>query len=74
METYVNLYISSDGENISSIHKMMLGLGLKPTLGEHDFVYNWNGIVTIEEEIIFIEKIQSVLKGTGTMLRFTTKR
>ena len=49
-------------------------MGLKPTLGDHDFVYNWNGIVNIEEEIEFIEKIQSALRGTGAMLRFTTKR
>ena len=74
METYVDLFISSDGENITSIHKKMLGMGLKPTLGDHDFVYNWNGIVNIEEEIEFIQKIQLALRGTGAMLRFTTKR
>ena len=59
METYVDVYISSDGKGISDIHKILLDMGLKPTLGDHDFMYNWNGIVTIEEEIVFIEKIQS---------------
>ena len=49
-------------------------MGLKPTIGEHDFIYNWNGLVTIEEEIEFIDKIQQNLKGTGVTLRFKTMR
>lgn len=74
METYINLFISSDGENIKSIHKKMIDMGLKPTIGEHDFVYSWTGIVTIDEELDFIEKVQKKLKGTGAILRFTSVR
>ena len=74
METYVDLYLNSDGEKASIIHKYLLELGLKPTIGDHDFVYDWKGIVNIDEEIQFIENIQMKLKGTGTILRFQTIR
>ena len=74
METYVDIYLQVDGTKASIIHKKILQLGLKPTIGEHDFIYNWNRIVTIEEEIKFIDKIQSELKGTGAILKFTTIR
>jgi len=74
METYVDIFINVDGEKISIIHKKLIEMGLKPTIGEHDFVYNWTGIVTIDEEIKFFEKIQSNLKGTGVILRFISIR
>ena len=74
MDTYVDLFISSDGKKITTIHNKMIEMGLKPTIGEHDFVYSWTGIVTIDEELEFIEKIQSKLKGTGAILRFTSIR
>ena len=74
METYIDVYFSVDGEKASIIHKKILSLGFKPTIGDHDFIYNWNGIVNIEEEITFIDKIQSKLEGTGAFLKFTTIR
>lgn len=74
METYIDIYLSTDGEKSSMIHKKLVEHGLKPTIGEHDFIYNWKGIVTMEEEIKFIDKIQSALQGSGAFLRFTTIR
>lgn len=70
----MDIFINVDGEKLSIIHKKLIGMGLKPTIGEHDFVYNWKGIITIDEEIKFIEKIQSNLRGTGVILRFTSIR
>jgi len=49
-------------------------LGLKPTIGEHDFVYDWKGIADIEEEMKLIDNIQSALIGTKTILKFKTAR
>jgi len=74
METYVDVFINADGAKISTIHNKMIEMGLKPTIGEHDFVYNWKGITTIEEEIRFIEFIQDKLRGTGVILKFVTLR
>ena len=74
METYIDLYINVDGQKISAIHSKIIEMGFKPTIGEHDFVYSWKGIVTIDEEIKFIEKLQNHLKGTGAILKFSSVR
>jgi hypothetical protein len=74
METYIDVYISSEGEKASVIHKKLEEMNLKPTIGDHDYVYNWDCLATIEEELKFIEKIQSKLKGTGVILKFKTMR
>ena len=74
METYIDLYVNPDGEKATKVYKKIIEMGFKPTIGEHDFVYSWTGIVAIEEELEFVEKIQSKLKGTGAFLRFTSIR
>ena len=74
METYVDVFMNVDGEKASVIHNKLIKLGLKPTIGEHDFIYNWKGIASIEEEIKLIDRIQEELKGTGVILKFKTMR
>jgi len=74
METYIDIFLNPDGEKISVIHKKLTEMGLKSTIGEHDYIYNWNCIVKMDEEIQFIDKVLSNLKGTGVILRFTTIR
>jgi hypothetical protein len=74
METFIDVYLNVDGERASIIYKKLISLGLKPTIGEHDFVYDWKSIVDIEEELNFIEDIQSKLKGSKVILKFTTIR
>lgn len=74
MDTYIDVFLNVDSEKISVIHNKLINLGLKPTIGEHDFVYKWKGIVSIEEELNFIENIQSELKGTGAILKFKSIR
>jgi hypothetical protein len=74
METFIDVYLNVDGEKASIIYKKLISLGLKPTIGEHDFVYDWKSIVDIEEELNFIEDIQSKLKGSKVILKFTTIR
>jgi hypothetical protein len=74
METYIDVYISSDGAKSSEILKKLVEMELKPSIGEHDFIHDWKGIVSIEEEIELIDRIQEKLKGTGVILKFTTNR
>ena len=74
METYVDVFLSTTGEKASAINKKLLEIGLKPTIGEHDYIYNWKGIVTIDEELKFIDEIQDKLKNTGAILKFKTTR
>ncbi|MBN2599934.1 MAG: hypothetical protein JXA75_05285 [Candidatus Thermoplasmatota archaeon] len=74
METFVDLFLSSDGEKASEIQRRLQKLGLKPALGDHDFIYDWNKVVDANEIVAFADTIQSQLKGTGVILRFTTVR
>ena len=74
METFVDVYMNVDGEKGSVIFRKLNELGLKYYVGEHDFVYDWKGIAPIQEELKLIDKIQSQLKGTGALLKFTTIR
>ena len=74
MKTYVEVYVSADGEKASVISERLHEMGLKPTIGEHDFVYNWKENVPLSEVLQFIDRIQSKLKGTGAILNFSTIR
>ena len=72
MKTYVEVYVSADGEKASVITDKLLELGLKSTIGEHDFVYNWKDEQVLTEVLKFVDRIQSKLKGSGAMLKFST--
>jgi len=74
MKTYVEVYVSANGEKASVITDKLFELGLKPTIGEHDFVYNWKEEVTLNEVLKFVDKIQSKLKNSGAILKFSTFR
>ena len=74
METYIDIFFSTDGEKASIIEKKLKDMGLKTNIGEHDFVYDWGKIVDYSEVIDFVDKIQSNLKGSGAILKFTTIR
>jgi hypothetical protein len=74
MKTYVEVFVSADGEKASVISKKLLEMGLEPTIGEHDFVYNWKETASISMVLDFVDRVQSKLKGTGAILNFTTIR
>ena len=74
METYIDVFHNTDGEKASIIFNRLKEIGLKYHIGEHDFIYDWKRIVSITEELDFIDRIQEKLKGTGAILKFTTFR
>lgn len=74
METYIDIFLSADGEKASIVEKKLTDIGLKTTIGGHDYVYDWGKVVDSSEVINFIDKIQSNLKGTGVILKITTIR
>ncbi len=74
METYLDVYLHADGVKASVIYEKLLEMGFKPTIGDHDFVYNWKRIVNLEEEIAFVDTVQTALKDTRALLRFSTMR
>lgn len=74
METYVDVFVNTDGKKASIIFDILTKLGLKYYIGEHDFFYDWKKIATINDELSLVDKIQEKLKGTGAILKFTTIR
>ena len=74
MKTYVEVLVNADGEKASVISEKLLEIGLKPAIGQHDFVYNWKDDVTLSEVLKFVDRVQSKLKGTGAILNFSTIR
>lgn len=74
METYIDLFLNADGEKASEIQRRLRELGLKPTIGDHDFVYDWKGVADAAEIAAFADKVQAHLKGTGVILKFNTVR
>lgn len=74
METYIDIFLSTDGEKASVIEKKLNEMGLKTNICEHDFVYDWGKIVDYSKVLDFVDKIQSKLKGKGVILKFITIR
>jgi hypothetical protein len=74
MKTYVEVLVNADGEKASVITERLINMGLKSTIGEHDFVYKWKDDVTLAEVLNFIDRVQLKLKGTGAILNFSTIR
>lgn len=74
METFIDVYLDVDGEKISIIFEKLTELGLKHHIGDHDFIYDWKKAAPISEELALFDKIQEKIKGTGTILKFTTIR
>lgn len=58
---------------MSEVVKRFEELGFKPTLGMHDFLYEWKETkVTAEKVIDLIDKVQEKLKGMNIGLHFVT--
>ena len=72
MKTYVEVFVSTEGEKASVITEKFFRMGFKTTFGEHDFVFNWNKSVALPEILRFVDDVQRKLNGTGAMLKFTT--
>ena len=73
MRTNVSIIVSSEGGLMSDVAKKFGELGFKPTLGMHDFVYEWEEPkVTPEKVIELIDNVQRALKDTNIRLHFVT--
>jgi hypothetical protein len=73
MRTNVNIIVNSEGGLMSEVAKRFREFGFKPTLGMHDFVYEWEETnVTPETVIALIDKVQKKLKDMNVGLHFMT--
>lgn len=49
-----------------------MSLGFQPVQGNYDYVYDWGDKVDLDEILLFSDKIQMTLKGTGAMFKTET--
>ncbi len=74
MKTYIEVFVSADGEKGSVINQKLTDMGLESSIGEHDFQYKWKNNATLPEVLRFVDDVQAKLKGTGAILKFATIR
>ncbi len=74
LKTYIEVYVNCDGEKGSQITRILTEMGLESSIGQHDFAYKWKDNATLPEVLRLVDKVQSKLSGTGTILKFTTIR
>ena len=73
MRTNVSILGNSEGGLMSEITERFREIGFKPSLGMHDFQYNWEGVTVTSEKVIeLIDKVQMKLKGLNVGLHFMT--
>ena len=69
----MSIIVNSEGGLMSEVAKRFEELGFKPTLGMHDFVYEWDETKATTEKVInLIDKTQKKLKGVNVGLHFVT--
>ncbi|MDY0388160.1 MAG: hypothetical protein RBT65_13760 [Methanolobus sp.] len=72
MKTYLLLWFNSNGSRPSEVNRSLMSLGFKQVQGNYDYVYDWGDNVDLDEVLLFSDKIQMTLKGTGVMFKTET--
>jgi len=73
MRTFVVVTLSSEGGSASQVTNKLIDMGFDTTLGNHDFVYNWDKNVEPEAVIKFVDNVQKNLHGMNVLLQFVTQ-
>ncbi len=73
MRTFVVVTFSSEGGSASQVTNKLIDMGLETTLGNHDFVYNWDKNVEPGAVIKFIDDVQKKLQSMNVLLQFATQ-
>ena len=73
MRTFVVVSLSSEGGSASQVTNKLMDMGFETTLGNHDFVYNWDKNVEPEAVIRFVDDVQKKLQGMNVLLQFVTQ-
>ncbi len=72
MKTYLLIWFNSDGYSPSEVNQRLMSLGFNPMHGSHDYVYNWDNNVDMDEILRFGDKVQLSLQGSGVMFKIET--
>ena len=72
MKTYLLIWFNSDGASPSKVNQRLMSLGFNPMQGSHDYVYDWDNNVDMDEILRFGDKVQLSLQGSGAMFKIET--
>ncbi|WP_094227331.1 hypothetical protein [Methanolobus psychrotolerans] len=72
MKTYLVLWFNSNGAMPSEVNRSLMSLGFEQVQGNYDYVYDWGNNVDLDEILLFTDRIQMTLKGTGVMFKTET--
>jgi len=72
MKSYLIIWFNSEGGKPSEIKQRLMSLGFKPMHGSHDFVYEWDKSVGVDEILNFGDKVQMTLKDLNVMFKIET--
>ena len=75
MRTYVRMVFSSEGIDPKTIVPIMAEVGFEPSLGIHDFVYEWGKKhAKLDDVFDLAARLHSRLKGVNVQYEITTVR
>ncbi len=74
MRTYISLILNSEGANASTVVEVLRDIGFVASIGQHDFVYNWENEVTVENVLVFLDKVHKKLGGLTVQYQVSTIR
>jgi len=69
MESYLDVWLNTEGADLKTVMKALAKLGLKPLSGHHDFLIEWD---TEKEFLDKMAAVHKVLKGCGAYYRVET--
>jgi hypothetical protein len=72
METYLRVTFDSEGAKPSVVADRLLAFGFRPTHGNYDFVYDWNGSATREQVLELSDELIRQLRGFRVLLEVET--
>lgn len=72
MKSYLVVWFNSEGSEPSEVTQRLLSLGFKPIKGNYDYVYEWQGDVSVDEVLSFADKVSLTLEGTNVLFKIET--
>jgi hypothetical protein len=72
MESYLRVAFSSEGSKPSEVADKLIGLGFHPTHGNYDFVYDWQGQVSLERAMDLADRVTRAMKGFRVIFEMET--
>ena len=68
-KTYLTLWFNSEGKAPTSVMMKLQEIGFKPSIGKHDFVYDWKQEIGLEDISKLRDTVHKKLKGLKVLYK-----